>query len=206
MPSSALNQGLGASGPNPRQVGVSSGAAAPAPPRPPRSQLRADWPLRGLSAVTCRSVLGALAVGGGAGMDPQAVTGQGPGEPNVREAPSAEVSATGWGTPAPATTLAGSRGARALRRGGSPGKRWGRASTRTAWPVTAGAGTRLDPSPRLWRALEGEENRRSSAVVNGRKVELVALRRGLGDRWERRGEKDLCFNLEDLWPLVGMCI
>lgn len=100
--------------------------AAP-PPRSPRRPA----PI-GLSAARRPSRAGASqALGcGRPGMDPQAATGRGPGERSSQEAPSAEVSATGWGTRASATTQAGNRGARALPGGRSPGKRRGRASAR----------------------------------------------------------------------------
>lgn len=74
------------------------------------------------------------------GMDPQAATGRGPGEPSSQEAPSAEVRATGWGMRALATTRAGNREARALPRCRSPGKRRGRASARIESLTSNGSG------------------------------------------------------------------
>lgn len=72
-------------------------------------------------------------------MDPQAAPGQGSGELSARESPSAEVSATGWGT------RTGSRGARALQSGRSPGKRRGPASARS--PAGNGGSEHEDASP-----------------------------------------------------------
>lgn len=187
------------------QVGVSSGAVCAAPP--PRSQRPADWLARRLQPSRAGA---SLAPGcGRRGMDPQAATGRGPGEPSSLETPSAEVSATGWGTQSPATTpattRAGSREARAPRRGRSPGKRRGHASARRAWPVTAvGAGTRADPSPRLWPAPEGEGHRGCSgppAGVNARNAELAGSSRG-GPGWVGAARKRIFL---DLWPLTGMC-
>ncbi|XP_051037912.1 coordinator of PRMT5 and differentiation stimulator [Phodopus roborovskii] len=116
-----VKMSLGACGPLTTQVGVSSGAAAPAPPRPLGGSAEPIGP-----SAACRpSRAGASRSPscGRRGMDPQEATGQGSGDPSARQVPSAEVSATGWGARAPATPRAGSLRARALQEGRSPGKR-----------------------------------------------------------------------------------
>lgn len=186
--------------------------AAPAPPRPlGRSATPIGSPAASRGHVPERP--GAPGCGR-RGMDPLAASDRGPGEPSSQKAPSAEVSATGWGTRAPASTGAGSRGARGLRRGRSPGKRRGRASARRAWPLTAvGAGARADPSPRLCVAGAGGKGHRgcsradcgSECEERGVGCREPAPAAGGWVRWERRGNRFFFFNPEDLWPLLGMC-
>lgn len=159
---------------------------------PPRSQRHADWLARRLPGHVPERP-GAPGCGR-RGMDPQAASGRGPGEPSSQKASSAEVSATGWGTRAPASTRAGSRGARAPRRGRSPGKRRGRASARRAWPLTAvGTGAR-GPEPQAVAGAGGKGHRGCSGAECGSECEErgVGCRERVpaaGDwvRWERRG-------------------
>lgn len=165
-----------------------------------------------MSAVTCWGVPGAWLWAAGHG--PSGSLRSRAGRAECAGGPQRGGERQGWGTRASVTTRARSREARALWRARSPGKRRGRARARTAWPVTAvGAGTRADPSPRLWLALEGEGRRGcsgASAGVNARNAELAARSRlpqqGAGSGGRGNGFVFLFFfYLEDLWPLVGMC-
>lgn len=119
------------------------------------------------------------------GMDPQEATGQGSGEPSARQVPSAEVSATGWGARAPATPRAGSRGARALREGRSPGKRRLPPLHPKHAQSLAGNGRRAR-GPRVVAGTGGRE-RETEAAPEPLRQEWREGGAGGRVRWERRG-------------------
>lgn len=158
---------------------------APLPLRRPAPSVAAPRPLARSAARRPSRAGASRAPGCGLrGMEPRAASGQGSGEPSAREVRSAEVSAAGSGErghlppPGPAGRP-GSRGARALPRGRSPGQRSLRGPREHA-PSLAGNG-----------GSEWKEGRWSWGPGSG----------GSGE------ETDFYYYyyLEDLWPVVGVC-